>query len=431
MIYTHDSVPQFKERARCAAGVRRTLFGAVAALISAGFLVVSPAFAGNLDSPSHLFSASPATKPTTQPTQSLVKCKAGPWGELEAVRFVSEAPEDLVSRFLEFDAGVWCFHDMTAEKLTQLLRSAGVAEGWVEQLIKSSNVDMTGTGMLVRPSEESLMALTPESRSVIYKVLATDARNYIHSDPFRYDAHLVDEWLGDSHLPAPALEMVKKLMYYQGHTALFADIGPVLRTLPKEEDKIQMLQTLTRKPSLLLRLNIHPDTDVSKLIDYWGRGAARRKEVTPLLESLSKVSGGTALNVSLLLPKFPRRLIYTYPDAAAEGKDISSRYDCHWSTMNFNNDPPDDRFTEGAYVLKVLSEDYDVVTDNTYRFGDLIFLNKSPTEGIHSCVYIADDIVFTKNGASLLSPWTLSRLSDVVAYYEIQNAVEVKVYRKK
>jgi hypothetical protein len=46
-----------------------------------------------------------------------------------------------------------------------------------------------------------------------------------------------------------------------------------------------------------------------------------------------------------------------------------------------------------------------------------IFLMKSETEAVHACVYLADDIVFTKNGPGLVQPWTLTALKDVQAFY--------------
>jgi len=42
---------------------------------------------------------------------------------------------------------------------------------------------------------------------------------------------------------------------------------------------------------------------------------------------------------------------------------------------------------------------------------------KSETELIHSCNYIADGIVFTRNGGSLEQPWMLTKLDAVVDYY--------------
>ena len=44
-------------------------------------------------------------------------------------------------------------------------------------------------------------------------------------------------------------------------------------------------------------------------------------------------------------------------------------------------------------------------------------LTKPGGEIVHSCVFIADEIAYTKNGASVLAPWALMTLSDVIEFY--------------
>ena len=36
---------------------------------------------------------------------------------------------------------------------------------------------------------------------------------------------------------------------------------------------------------------------------------------------------------------------------------------------------------------------------------------------VHSATYLADDVVFTKNGGIFTQPWTYMKLSDLVTYY--------------
>ncbi len=40
---------------------------------------------------------------------------------------------------------------------------------------------------------------------------------------------------------------------------------------------------------------------------------------------------------------------------------------------------------------------------------------------IHSAVYIADDICFTKNGGTAVRPWMLSTISDLLEQYSFQS----------
>src|SRR6185369_1143907 len=101
--------------------------------------------------------------------------------------------------------------------------------------------------------------------------------------------------------------------------------------------------------------------------------------------------------VSLLyfLPQFARQRLYTYPMPSKPGDPAM---DCHWSTMNFFNETPDDRFTNPAFTGQFLNENYYTIAKANH-YGDLIFfLDRTGNTAIHSAVYLADDIVFTKNG---------------------------------
>ena len=59
-----------------------------------------------------------------------------------------------------------------------------------------------------------------------------------------------------------------------------------------------------------------------------------------------------------------------------------------------------------------------------------MFMNSTGSV-IHSCVYIADDIVFTKNGENLLQPWVLKKFDGVKQIYLQNDAWRVQGYREK
>jgi hypothetical protein len=49
----------------------------------------------------------------------------------------------------------------------------------------------------------------------------------------------------------------------------------------------------------------------------------------------------------------------------------------------------------------------------------------------HSCIYLADDIVYTKNGKGRLRPWLLMKLDDLTKYYSFDRTITVQGYRPK
>jgi hypothetical protein len=67
-----------------------------------------------------------------------------------------------------------------------------------------------------------------------------------------------------------------------------------------------------------------------------------------------------------------------------------------------------------------------------YRLGDVLFFTDTQTgNAYHSCAFIADDIVFTKNGRSPLQPWVLMKLEEIKKLYDLHFHTEVTAYRRR
>ena len=49
---------------------------------------------------------------------------------------------------------------------------------------------------------------------------------------------------------------------------------------------------------------------------------------------------------------------------------------------------------------------------------------------IHSAVYIAGDIVFTKNSPSLATPFVFSTVEDMLAFYPSSERISLNYYRR-
>jgi hypothetical protein len=65
-----------------------------------------------------------------------------------------------------------------------------------------------------------------------------------------------------------------------------------------------------------------------------------------------------------------------------------------------------------------------------YELGDiLVFVDKNEN-ALHSCVFVADDIVFTKNGNNLATPWILMTLEDLSKIYTA-GGISIAGWRQK
>lgn len=352
----------------------------------------------------------------------------GPWGDLKVVRIVTEPPEESLTSYLKYPRPQWTFKGYTPDEFQKLLLSARLTPEQKTEIASSAKWGAPGEGCVVSPSDPLVLGLSSESRSTLYGALSLFPENTFQHEPFRYRQDLSDEWFANSGVPEKTIDQVCKLIYRRGKTLLFSDPHLVIPGLQSDVERVQLLKTLARQSTLMVQLHITPQTDVDSLINYWAARTGRAKDIKPLLESATRIPFGLDIDVTHLLPRFARKRIYTYP--SPEGDSGEMVYDCHWNSMNFWNDPPDNRFSDGATVIRTLETEYDQVMDH-YKFGDILLFMKSDTQAIHSAVYIADDIVFTKNGPSPHSPWILMQLATLISHYETNVDLKIRGYRKK
>ena len=67
---------------------------------------------------------------------------------------------------------------------------------------------------------------------------------------------------------------------------------------------------------------------------------------------------------------------------------------------------PDDRYLDVGFAMKALRDDYFLVHDRQ-QLGDIAVFSSRDMNVFHVAVYLAADLVFTKNGAFSLAPWTI------------------------
>lgn len=352
----------------------------------------------------------------------------GPWGELQYSRLLIEPPDLFVPNdYMATTALRWVFPGYTAESLAKLWTSAGLDETQKQSLSSGDAMVADQTGIVVRPTPALALSLSTEARTKIYSVLAAFPENPDQNEPFRFRADSADEWFEDCELSPDTIAKVKQLLYRRGTSLLFSDHNLILPQLQSRTERIQLVKTLARKSTLLVKLRVRPTDDLEEIADYWGRGP-RRKDMLALLKSISRRPRGTTIDVAHLLPRFARSHLFTYRLASTD--PVVNAHDCHWTSLNFFNDVPDERFADVDIVRATLENDY-VPAVGRLLLGDILVFMRPGGDVVHSCVYVADDIVFTKNGASEVMPWILMNLPDVIAFYPADPPLEVRAYRRK
>jgi hypothetical protein len=358
--------------------------------------------------------------------------KPGPWGNLESIPLYIEPPDEyLPIDTVEQSGTAWNFDGYTPESLSALFDLADFSPDQKAELLDQSKWTVSASGIVVSPSPDLIISLSPHSRKVIYGVLAQIPGNAVRDNRSYFPADKFDEYFAKSGLSPEIVEMVRKLSFPHGRLLFFCDAPLVLARLDNYQDKLRLMKVLTRKSTLLLKVHIMPDTDINELASYWSRGTVD-KDIKPMLESLVDVPGGARIGIGKFFPRLPRESLYTFPypslDPGAENKD------CHWTALNFFNDPPDARYTNINFVKQTLTNDYYPVPSDL-RYGDILELVRPNGDAIHSCIYVADNIVYTKNSAQATEPFMLMTIPDMLDAFSSLipegESLKVTAYRSK
>lgn len=351
------------------------------------------------------------------------------WGELLTADVQLEYPEEYLAT--DFDAShppTWVFAGLTPDQVRTLLTTCGLTPAQTERALTPAGVTATPTNTLVRPDPDLIFSLAAEARGKLYEVLARNPANFYMYFPVCFAHNSFDAVMQESKVAPAVIALLKPLLYQRGAAQYFSDHEIVMARIASAEQRRQLLKALSRQPAVLARLRVRPTTDVDKLLGYWTIApGVRYKDLRPLLEALQRLPEGGSVSLVHLLPPFARERLYTFPLPPKAGDPAM---DCHWSSLNFFSEQPDDRFGNPGYAASVLTKNYYPVQKPS-AYGDVIVLVDEKNQGLHSAVYIAADLVFTKNGNSYQQPWMLMRLDNLLATYSSKGNVRLIVYRQK
>jgi hypothetical protein len=347
-----------------------------------------------------------------------ILCKPGPWGDLSYTPFTIAAPDDLLPiRAMESDGTRWFLKGYTADSFVTLLQSTSLNFDLQHQYLAPSVLHVYQDGIELTPTADLVFALPDDARTRIYTILAQFPEN--DSELHFMSVNSVDEHFVGSGVSSSTMALFRRLCCQRGNYLVFSGVSAILSRLPNYDDKLRFVKALTRERTMLLRLHITPKSDVDALTEYWGKGTWNT-DVRTILQSLTQISDGTWMNILMVMPPLPTEEIYDYPTVAdnpLDGPPVNR--DCHWTSLNFFRDVPDNNFGKPNYGLVELKENYSPVQGDP-SYGDVVLFAKPDGAIIHSAVYIADDICFTKNGATAVHPWMLATVSDLIDHYSFE-----------
>ncbi len=373
--------------------------------------------------------AEDATSPSTE-AKTIFYASGGPWGRLRCTDIHLEAPSNMVSRFaIPGPIPRWSFPSSELDSLGAMFRRAGLSEDSVAQLMSLDRIVREGGYVHLFPPVSLLESMAPETRLIVYTKLANHPINSYHSDPVLIVGETVEEFFATSDLSAEMVRRIERMCYKRGGTLAFSDPSVLIHYCEDENEVHQIMKAMTRTRSLMIRLELDVDSNVEEIVDYWTLGdGVRKKDIEPIIRSIIETRGLETLPLAQVLPPLPRKLIYTYP--GIELAKHGAFPDCHWTSLNFLNYEAHDYLLDADLAALAVVEGCEKV-DRPYRYGDiLMFVDQKSGRAFHSCVHLADDIVYTKNGRNILSPWILAKLSDVVQLYMYKGSSVIQGYRR-
>ena len=366
---------------------------------------------------------------TPAPASSL---SVGPWGTLKISPISLAAPESTVRPFVFFPAGVWSFGKDPWPSVEAFIRAAPLTAAQREQLLDPDRrtTDPATGDLLLNVPDSLRLELSPAARETVYRRLARYSANIAHYLPYIITSDAVIE---KAALNPPLRARLLQLEFQRGRRRSMADADLLAPLARDEAELLRLKRIFYTYPGLAVELTRASLADPAQATAYWSRPDGtpgpdwvKRFQRSPDVESI---------DLAALLPPLPRSLLNSFPD------DINCplNANCFWMSLNFFRPKADHRVLpqkleadeSGPLTLEELSTRYDRV-EPPYRYGDVIVIFDQDGDAYslsHAVVYLADGIVFTKNGAGPFSPFQLARLDQVLAFYDWAFDLHVQGYR--
>jgi hypothetical protein len=339
----------------------------------------------------------------------------GPWGELLTQNIRLERPAEYIPVEVQnLEPTAWSFNGLNPAQVKSMLAANGLSQEQVETQVTPERIRSNGTNTVFTPDENFLLNLPPATREKLYGFLYGHGVNLYIDYPYIFSKDILDSIYADARLQPEEVALLKQLVHPAGNAIHLTDYNLLLRRIPTTERRTIVAKVLSQLPVVLARLCIRPDSDIDKIAAYWGAvDNVRFTDIRPMLEALKGLPHGGTVSLMYFLPPFARSRLYTYPLPPQPGDPIM---DCHWTTFNFSNLEPDNRYNDTRYTVDYIQKNfYQIAAPSIY--GDILLFTDGRGDIKHSAVFLADDLAYTKYGNNYRQPWVIVRLSDMQAMY--------------
>ena len=356
---------------------------------------------------------------------------SGSWGDIQTWDIRIEQPMEYAGfEKTTSDGPIWNFGTLSPAAVERLLLDSGLTPEQSQQVL-GKQVQGGNNASSFKPDETLILSLAPEVRSKLYLSLAQNTANRFQVTPYLVPNGDVTALFHKVHGSNDvAIATMKKLLYTRNGYTYFSDPETVLKTVQTAAERTDFLQSMTSQSAVMMQLLIRPDTDIEKPLNYWALSmpGVPMKDLRPLIEAQQRLPDGGNISVLHLLPPLARDKLFSSPLPPAAGE--AKLPDCHWTALNHFNGTPDPRMSDNEYASRYISEHYYEIAKPGIG-GDLVLLLNANGNVVHSSVYIADDVVFTKNGINFAQPWILMHEKDMIGNFSALEPMRVAYLRRR
>lgn len=325
----------------------------------------------------------------------------------------------------------WSYPEDQADSAKSLFLRAGLKPAEVESLTSPTATIRADGWIHFFPDHKLVEEMSRESRATLYGELGHYPINEFQESPVLILTDTVEEWYRSSHLRPEYVAEISRMAYRRGDLWAFSDVPLLISKCQGERDLKTLYKTLTRTRAYLITITIGSQTDASAIKAYWRPTGSsfRRKDIEPLIESIKETGREVQLDLAHIMPPLARKLIYTYPGPENISGGILP--DCHWTSLNYFNYEPQGYLLDSSLATSKVLEDYEKVTE-PWRYGDILFfIDDVSGDAHHSCIFLKEDLVFSKNGRNQMTPWIITTVKDISQIYLSSGERHIETYRRR
>lgn len=352
----------------------------------------------------------------------------GPWGKLEYHWIQLDTPAEFIPAE-EASPGPtrWYFDAPTVIEARRKLIEWGFPDRLADELDSVSDLwepAAEGGGYLLPPTSV-VEGLSVDERRRIYERLTLHPKN----DVYVFMGDDIGRWFDGSSVPRAVVDLVRQVSFRRGNVHFFADKQLALAKCADDAQRLELVRCINRRATVVGRLRLDESTNYDELVRYWFPDR-RPQGVETLLRGMAASGSEPTVDLIHVLSPFARERLYTFPLA---DRPFADQLNCGWTAIHyFDVTVPDQNLSREETALRIRDDFYPVNSAPSY--GDLaLFLSpKSRDQLVHVAVYLAGDLLFSKNGNTARNPWVLMPLQELKDLYShTDSELVVRFYRAK